>query len=352
MISASDSISVTIPRLENLLPTSQLDTSALLIVRPLPRVVPVVREADHTHATKDSLVFGLLPMHTDGYSISPNAVVESQLFADYAGKCKVADTAVLLADIQVVAVTETSPKPEFAARERGATLFASDLSWIFSLTVLLLILFAVLLLSPLLLLLILVGSVRLKAGQYLNTLLTFVKPAREIDNALTSLTMQNRRPCTMLFVTFLLSSSLVAYEIFVSQSYNILPLSGIELFGVLFLAGFAMFFARILTQMFIAYVFGLIPQMQYAIKCMFLASNIMGVLLIPIAFFFPFADAGLYQLLFRFSLIIFISVYLWQLFKSVASFLRDYISIVYFILYFCAVEIMPIILLYVAIKRL
>lgn len=337
MISASDSISVTIPRLENLLPTSQLDTSALLIVRPLPRVVPVVREADHTHATKDSLVFGLLPMHTDGYSISPNAVVESQLFADYAGKCKVADTAVSLADIQGVAVTETSPKPEFAARERGATLFASDLSWIFSLTVLLLIL---------------VGSVRLKAGQYLNTLLTFVKPAREIDNALTSLTMQNRRPCTMLFVTFLLSSSLVAYDIFVSQSYNILPLSGIELFGVLFLAGFAMFFARILTQMFIAYVFGLIPQMQYAIKCMFLASNIIGVLLIPIAFFFPFADAGLYQLLFRFSLIIFISVYLWQLFKSVASFLRDYISIVYFILYFCAVEIMPIILLYVAIKRL
>lgn len=227
--------------------------------------------------------------------------------------------------------TQQTSSVELNYRERGTNILSGDMEWIFGLS---------------LLVFIIIGAVRITASQYISALFSFLYSERDWGNVLASISLQNRQPSILLWAAFNISLSLCIYEIFTVNQISPLQLSGFKLWASLWVCCMLLYWLRIFAHFCLGLIFNLHQRMSYVFKCTMMASNVMGMLMLPIAFLFPFVSANSYLMLTKAFAFVFILMYLWHVVKSAAIFLVDYISILYFILYFCIVEIVPILLFY------
>jgi len=75
-------------------------------------------------------------------------------------------------------------------------------------------------------------------------------------------------------------------------------------------------------------------------------SKVFAILLLPIISVIPFVNIWIVPNLIKLGVGMFIVLYIWQLFRGMKIFFQNTFSVFYMFLYFCALEILPLVILY------
>ncbi len=145
---------------------------------------------------------------------------------------------------------------------------------------------------------------------------------------------------------FYLNFSLFIFEVLSNNQRTLLGFSGWKLLGAIFLFLLVLFTAKIMVYKFVGWVFDTGQEVRAYLFQSELMSKAFAMVLLPLVVLFPFATEILRQWLFGAGVGVFILLYLIQIGRGVVVNLRDPASIYYIILYLCALEILPLSILY------
>lgn len=188
----------------------------------------------------------------------------------------------------------------------------------------------------------LVGLVRTISPSFIGQMLSLLFSDFHWRSVVDSLTLQNRVVSRILRYSFYVVLAILLYEIYHATGHStMMGFSGIELYGLFFATVFIYFVVKYILIYIISFVFDIPEEMKYIIICKKLSSNIISVILFPVAMIFPFVPANTYILLVVIAVAIVGLVYLWRILKSLKIILTDYLSIFYSFLYLCTVEAIP-----------
>ncbi len=193
---------------------------------------------------------------------------------------------------------------------------------------------------------IILGYVKISSYKYFKeTLLSFLFPSMATDaNSPTNLS--NRVPSYLLLFLFFLNSA-----IFVYQGAVVLPIPGLNQYGfLLILYSFLILLALVYVKHFILFLSGYIFNLQNVIKSYInqfeTIYRVFAVLSLPFIIFIPFTAPIVASVLKKILIIIFCFLYLVQMARVIRDNFTSFFSLYYIILYLCALEIAPLILIY------
>ncbi len=161
------------------------------------------------------------------------------------------------------------------------------------------------------------------------------------DNSLLQLQLD-----TILYIVYLFS---FAFLLFVIQDMLGLRPYGLQnvllyLFNLGILTGFFLF--RIISVTLVGFLFNRIQLYREHFYNEFIYNKLLGIGAIPVMILLPYTEGWLKQLAFWAAIALIISVYVARIFRGVIFSLKKDISIFYMFLYLCALEIVPLLLLY------
>lgn len=189
------------------------------------------------------------------------------------------------------------------------------------------------------------GLLRMLSGKYISNLFKSVFNTQNAENLYNTVNMRNSLPAFGLDVLFHLSISTFAYEALTSVGFN--P----GLHGLLILLatiiGFSILFAlKKGAYRFLSYIFGTGDQTSEFLFYVSLYNRILGMLLLPLVISIPFVSSNLTMVLIQCGLVMVVATYLLQMTRGAKIILRNPVSIFYMFLYLCALEILPLVVIY------
>lgn len=203
----------------------------------------------------------------------------------------------------------------------------------------------------LLLLFVAAGWVRNKFSRIINDLINSVFNFKEAMRF-----VENRNALTERFffvLRFLQSFSFgfVAYLAFSSSGLDLMPLpAGLD-FLVLSAALSILFFVRSLTLRLAAFVSGIQAAVHYYIQFNMIFFSALLIIILPFSALLPFVSKGVFNILLYSSLIAYLLGYAFLFFSGIKIFLSQRIGILHYILYFCTLEIIPLLVVIKLITR-
>ncbi len=152
-------------------------------------------------------------------------------------------------------------------------------------------------------------------------------------------------------ILFFINAALIITQWFEFNQYEILGQKGIVLF--------LMFLTTIAVVYSLKSLFLLLLDFMFLTKGAFMSYNstvfiyykIAGFILLPIIAFVPFVSTNLSFWLFVIALFMFGVLYLMRLLRGIQIGIKNRLSILYLILYLCALEILPMLILYHTIEQ-
>lgn len=194
-------------------------------------------------------------------------------------------------------------------------------------------------------LLIITGLVRMNWYRYLRTvMLTIFYPS--FTTKLNHTNISNYTPSLILSSLFYLNISVFTFETLTVYDRPLIGLEGAVLIPILFLFFFLLFTGKVLAYRFVAYVFDTKKQVHQYLSASSAISKAYGVLLLPIMILLPFIESGYTDYLIKAGIGLYIALYMIQLSNGVRSNFSNLFSGYYIILYLCALEILPLAVLY------
>ncbi len=193
---------------------------------------------------------------------------------------------------------------------------------------------------------IILGYVKIYASKYIKDTFSgflFLSMTNEANSATN---LSNRAPSYLLLLLFYLNSSIFIYE-----SSVILPIANFKQHG-LFLVLFSVLFliAFVFVKHFVMFLLGHIFNLQEAVKLYILQIEIIyrvfAIISLPFIVFIPFSSPIFALILIKTLIIIFCFLYLVQMLRIIKDNFTSIFSLYYIILYLCALEIAPLILIY------
>ncbi len=190
------------------------------------------------------------------------------------------------------------------------------------------------------------GIIRITYFKYLRELFSsvvFGQYARKIQK---TENMRNQKAALILKLLFLFNAAIFCYEYihynhietFAGQSMLLIPL-------IMFL--FLVFgLVKRMLYWFVAFVFECEQETKDYIFYSSLHSKVFGLLILPVILVIPYIEVESLNLLFNIGIGLFILLYLVQLFRGLTIILRNLASLFYMFLYLCALEILPLIIMY------
>jgi hypothetical protein len=192
----------------------------------------------------------------------------------------------------------------------------------------------------------LTGLLRITSIKYMSELFRAAFNSIAANKMYTSVNIRNSKPSFVLQLLFFFNSGIFVFETLMFYKKTIFDLSGFTLllliWGVLIGFGLIKSFLYLLT----GFVF---EQSAAAGEYLFnsnLLSKVFAIVLLPLISMIPFVNTWLVPNLIKLSVVIFIFLYILQLIRGAAIFLQNRFSLFYMFLYFCALEILPLVILY------
>ncbi len=198
----------------------------------------------------------------------------------------------------------------------------------------------------LILLFAIVGYVRIRYFKYLKDLFSTIVNIQIIKKLTTAFSNQNQTPSMILRGLFLLNTSVFLYEYLyyynkaIIEQYNfwIIPISIILL---------ALFFGiKHTLYLFVAYVFNSQEVTKEYTTLSQHYSKMAGIIILPLAAALPYIEYEAVPLLLNIGIFIYIGLYIIQILRSVTLIFSNLASLYYMFLYLCALEILPLIVVY------
>lgn len=193
----------------------------------------------------------------------------------------------------------------------------------------------------------LVGLIRVRFDRYLKDLfLSLLYPTLK-ENKLTVVNMSNRFPSYLLGFLFYFNSA-----IFVFQLSEILHtpfpfgLSGPLIIPVAFLFLFLIFSLKFIFYRVAGNIFGISVTIRRYLMQLADGSRIFGLIILPFILLIPFSTETVAAVLYKMVIVLFSFLYLMQIARAVKNNLTSIFSLYYIILYLCALEIVPLTLLF------
>jgi hypothetical protein len=240
---------------------------------------------------------------------------------------KLINDSIAKAKLEAIKVVQEPSLPE---KTRKQTDIASQTDW----------------LTPVLVVLVTyTGILRMFSGKYISNLFKSMFNAQNADNLFHTINMRNSLPAFGLDVLFILNLSTFAYESLTTVGVN--PgFPGILVLLASIIAVTVLFFLKSGSYRFISYIFQTSEITTEFLFYVSLHNRILGLLLLPLVIAIPFVGYTISIILIQCGLVMFIATYLLQLVRGAKIILRDPSTIFYMFLYLCALEILPLVVIY------
>jgi hypothetical protein len=192
---------------------------------------------------------------------------------------------------------------------------------------------------------VLLGWLRLRASRYITDLLhAILYPA--FTEKLSRNNISNSQPSFLLYLLFYFNSSLFIYEVTTIFNQSFLGLQGIAILP----GAFGFLFVIMTLKALIYRLSGKIFNTSNAVNTYLTQSSAMSkafsIFLTPFILLIPFTEGTILIILIKTVLTIFIFLYLTQTIRGIRNNFVSLLSGYYIILYLCALEIVPLSLLY------
>ncbi len=190
------------------------------------------------------------------------------------------------------------------------------------------------------------GFLRMTNYKYLRELFSsvvFRQDARKMQKAIN---LRNQVHSYVLELLFLFNTSLFVYEAILYYRVNTAFNHKLIIVPVIMLGILIYGFVKMLLYKFVGYVFEKEEQTKEYVYYNNLHSKVFGLLILPIALVVPYIDIEVVPVLIKIGIGIFILLYIMQIFRGIVIILKNLSSFFYMFLYLCALEILPLIILY------
>lgn len=190
------------------------------------------------------------------------------------------------------------------------------------------------------------GFLRISSYKYLKELFSATFYFNVANKLFTSVNIRNSFPSIALDVLFLLNTGVFLFEAMVFFERSIFNLSGIVL--LLVIIGVIVVYGGVKRTVYlmVGYVFDKQVAVREYLYNASLLSKVYGILLVPIIAIVPYVHALLVSQLIKIGAGLFILLFVIQLIRGGRIILQQSLSIFYLFLYFCALEILPLLILY------
>jgi hypothetical protein len=299
------------------------------VVIPIVKTVPYIPE-------KDSIVHPVYNVLDDNF-VLPG---DSDFFASLSIQPFEPELApVLFTKKKAEKVTENSQieireqvkqkKPIRTANKSGTFFESTD--WMLGLIILVLVIF---------------GWLRVGFGRYVQLAVQAAfnfytaKRVREESNILRS------RIFHIMNVLFFINLALFVTQWFDYQNWELLGLKGIFLFLSVLAFVIVVYSLRGAIMAVIDFLFMAKGSFMYYTATIFIYNRMIGLLLLPLIAVIPFIDPQVTPWLFYAGFLVIVFFYIFRLFRGLNFGIKNRLSIFYLILYLCALEILPLLVLY------
>ena len=192
----------------------------------------------------------------------------------------------------------------------------------------------------------LTGLLRVTSIKYLSELFRAAFNQVAANKMYTSINIRYSKPSFILSAMFFFNAGIFVFETLMFYEKTIFDLTGFTLllliWGVLIGFGLIKSFLYRLT----GFVFDTSAAAGEYIFNSNLLSKVFAIVLLPLISIIPFVNTWLVPNLIKLGAIAFLFLYILQLIRGAAIFLQNRFSLFYMFLYFCALEILPLVILY------
>lgn len=191
-----------------------------------------------------------------------------------------------------------------------------------------------------------IGLVKVKYSKYLKDLFaSFLYPTLK-DDKLLNTNISNRIPSYLLVFLFYFNSALFVYQLSTVLKNPLFGLSGSLVIPAAFLFLFIIFSLKIIVYKIAGSIFGTKVAIHRYLNQSANTSKIFAIILLPFIILIPFSTESTIALLYKMVFAIFVFLYILQVGRGIKNNLTSIFSLYYIILYLCALEIVPLTLLY------
>jgi hypothetical protein len=189
------------------------------------------------------------------------------------------------------------------------------------------------------------GLARMNWYRYLkDVMLTIFFPS--FTSKLGSANASNFAPSFILGALFYFNSSIFVFQILTHYERSIVGVEGPLMLPVILTVMFVLFTAKIIAYRIVGKIFGTSHAISQYLSSASATSKAFAVILLPIIVLLPFSEPVLQVGLIKTGIGVFIALYLIQLTHGIRANFSNLLSGYYIILYLCALEILPLAILY------
>jgi len=189
------------------------------------------------------------------------------------------------------------------------------------------------------------GLVRMNWYRYLkDVMLTIFFPS--FTSKLSRSNVSNFLPSFILGALFYFNSTIFTYQILTHYHRPIAGINGPLMLPVILSFLFILFTAKIITYRIVGKIFDTSNSITHYLSSASASSKAFGVLVLPIIVFLPFTEPNIQEILIKTGIGLFTTLYLIQLGHGIRTNFSNLLSAYYIILYLCALEILPLAILY------
>ncbi len=193
---------------------------------------------------------------------------------------------------------------------------------------------------------VLMAIVRFSFSKYLHKVLDSILNYQTASNLLSEKNMRNLRGSIFLNFLFFVNLALflVQYAVYIlslnQESNNFI------FFLYSFLILIIVYSGKAILIRLIGYIFGAKKESKEYLHTVFIYNKNLGIFLLPIIISVPFIALYATSILLNIGLSITLIFYIFRLFRGFKILFRQHVSIFYMILYLCALEILPLLMIY------
>lgn len=193
---------------------------------------------------------------------------------------------------------------------------------------------------------VIIGFLRISSMKFLRELFNSAFYSQAASKMYSSVNIRNSKPSFVLSILFFVNTGLFIFEALVFYQETIFGQNGFSLLLIVWVVIVGYDVIKGLLYRMTGFVFDtLFLTGEYIFNASML-SKVYAIVLLPIISVIPFVNSWMIPNLIKMGVGIFIVLYIWQLFRGIKIFFQNTFSGFYMFLYFCALEILPLVILY------
>ncbi len=193
---------------------------------------------------------------------------------------------------------------------------------------------------------IIIGFLRISSMKFLRELFNSAFYSQAATKMYSSVNIRNSKPSLILSILFFVNTGLFIFEALVFYQETIFDQKGFSLLLIVWviLIGYDVIKGFLYRMTGFVFDTSLLTG-EYLFNSAML-SKVYAIILLPVISFIPFVNLWMVPNLIKIGVAMFIILYIWQLIRGVKIFFHNTFSVFYMFLYFCALEILPLVILF------